>query len=100
MLKKDYKEPDVKDFVTNTSVYNNYAKKTELNSYLPKKDYKEPDVDKSYVDVKISDLSVNIDNKYVSTNYVDSNFIKKGEVPTNVYTKDETYNRTEIDNKI
>ena len=100
LLKKDYKEPDVKDFVTNTSVYNNYAKKTELNSYLLKKDYKEPDVDKSYVDVKISDLSVNIDNKYVSTNYVDSNFIKKGEVPTNVYTKDETYNRTEIDNKI
>lgn len=100
LLKKDYKEPDVKDFVTNTSVYNNYAKKTELNSYLPKKDYKEPDVDKSYVDVKISDLSVNIDNKYVSANYVDSNFIKKGEVPTNVYTKDETYNRTEIDNKI
>ena len=100
LLKKDYKEPDVKDFVSNTSVYNNYAKKTELNSYLPKKDYKEPDVDKSYVDVKISDLSVNIDNKYVSTNYVDSNFIKKGEVPTNVYTKDETYNRTEIDNKI
>ena len=100
LLKKDYKEPDVKDFVTNTSVYNNYAKKTELNSYLLKKDYKEPDVDKSYVDVKISDLSVNIDNKYVSTNYVDSNFIKKGEVPTNVYTKDETYSRTEIDNKI
>ena len=100
LLKKDYKEPDVKDFVTNTSVYNNYAKKTELNSYLLKKDYKEPDVDKNYVDVKISDLSVNIDNKYVSTNYVDSNFIKKGEVPTNVYTKDETYNRTEIDNKI
>ena len=100
LLKKDYKEPDVKDFVTNTSVYNNYAKKTELNSYLLKKDYKEPDVDKSYVDVKISDLSVNIDNKYVSTNYVDSNFIKKGEVPTNVYTKDETYNRTEIDDKI
>lgn len=100
LLKKDYKEPDVKDFVTNTSVYNNYAKKSDLNNYLPKKDYKEPDVDKSYVDVKISDLSVNIDNKYVSTNYVDSNFIKKGEVPTNVYTKDETYNRTEIDNKI
>lgn len=100
LLKKDYKEPDVKDFVTNTSVSANYAKKTELNSYLPKKDYKEPDVDKSYVDVKISDLSVNIDNKYVSTNYVDSNFIKKGEVPTNVYTKDETYSRTEIDNKI
>ena len=100
LLKKDYKEPDVKDFVTNTSVYNNYAKKTELNSYLLKKDYKEPDVDKSYVDVKISDLSVNIDNKYVSTNYVDSNFIKKGEIPTNVYTKDETYSRTEIDNKI
>ena len=100
LLKKDYKEPDVKDFVTNTSVSANYAKKTELNSYLPKKDYKEPDVDKNYVDVKISDLSVNIDNKYVSTNYVDSNFIKKGEVPTNVYTKDETYNRTEIDNKI
>lgn len=100
LLKKDYKEPDVKDFVTNTSVYNNYAKKTELNSYLLKKDYKEPDVDKSYVDIKISDLSVNIDNKYVTTNYLDSNFIKKGEVPTNVYTKDETYNRTEIDNKI
>ena len=100
LLKKDYKEPDVKDFVTNTSVYNNYAKKSDLNNYLPKKDYKEPDVDKNYVDVKISDLSVNIDNKYVSTNYVDSNFIKKGEVPTNVYTKDETYNRTEIDNKI
>ena len=100
LLKKDYKEPDVKDFVTNTSVSANYAKKTELNSYLLKKDYKEPDVDKNYVDVKISDLSVNIDNKYVSTNYVDSNFIKKGEVPTNVYTKDETYNRTEIDNKI
>ena len=100
LLKKDYKEPDVKDFVTNTSVYNNYAKKTELNSYLLKTDYIAPDVDKSYVDVKISDLSVNIDNKYVSTNYVDSNFIKKGEVPTNVYTKDETYNRTEIDNKI
>ena len=100
LLKKDYKEPDVKDFVTNTSVSSNYAKKSDLNSYLPKKDYKEPDVDKSYVDVKISDLSVNIDNKYVSTNYVDSNFIKKGEVPTNVYTKDETYNRTEIDNKI
>ena len=100
LLKKDYKEPDVKDFVTNTSVYNNYAKKTELNSYLLKKDYKEPDVDKSYVDVKISDLSVNIDNKYVSTNYVDSNIIKKGEVPTNVYTKDETYSRTEIDDKI
>ena len=100
LLKKDYKEPDVKDFVTNTSVYNNYAKKTELNSYLLKKDYKEPDVDKSYVDVKISDLSVNIDNKYVTTNYLDSNFIKKGEVPTNVYTKDETYSRTEIDNKI
>ena len=100
LLKKDYKEPDVKDFVTNTSVSANYAKKTELNSYLPKKDYKEPDVDKSYVDVKISDLSVNIDNKYVSANYADSNFIKKGEVPTNVYTKDETYNRTEIDNKI
>lgn len=100
LLKKDYKEPDVKDFVTNTSVSANYAKKTELNSYLPKKDYKEPDVDKSYVDVKISDLSVNINNKYVSTNYVDSNFIKKGEVPTNVYTKDETYSRTEIDNKI
>ena len=95
LLKKDYKEPDVKDFVTNTSVYNNYAKKTELNSYLLK-----TDVDKSYVDVKISDLSVNIDNKYVSTNYVDSNFIKKGEIPTNVYTKDETYSRTEIDNKI
>ena len=92
--------PDVKDFVTNTSVSANYAKKSDLNNYLPKKDYKEPDVDKSYVDVKISDLSVNIDNKYVSTNYVDSNFIKKGEVPTNVYTKDETYNRTEIDNKI
>ena len=92
--------PDVKDYVSNTSVSANYAKKTELNSYLLKKDYKEPDVDKSYVDVKISDLSVNIDNKYVSTNYVDSNFIKKGEVPTNVYTKDETYNRTEIDNKI
>lgn len=100
LLKKDYKEPNVKDFVTNTSVYNNYAKKTELNSYLLKKDYKEPDVDKSYVDVKISDLSVNIDNKYVSANYVDSNFIKKGEVPTNVYTKDETYSRTEIDDKI
>ena len=100
LLKKDYKEPDVKDFVTNTSVYTNYAKKTELNSYLLKKDYTEPDVDKSYVDVKISDLSVNIDNKYVSTNYVDSNFIKKGEVPTNVYTKDETYSRTEIDDKI
>lgn len=100
LLKKDYKEPDVKDFVTNTSVYNNYAKKTELNSYLLKKDYKEPDVDKSYVDIKISDLSVNIDNKYVSKNYADSSFIKKGEVPTNVYTKDETYNRTEIDNKI
>lgn len=100
LLKKDYKEPDVKDFVTNTSVSANYAKKTELNSYLLKKDYKEPDVDKSYVDIKISDLSVNIDNKYVSTNYVDSNFIKKGEVPTNVYTKDETYSRTEIDNKI
>ena len=100
LLKKDYKEPDVKDFVTNTSVSANYAKKTDLNSYLLKKDYKEPDVDKSYVDVKISDLSVNIDNKYVSTNYVDSNFIKKGEVPTNVYTKDETYSRTEIDNKI
>ena len=92
--------PDVKDYVSNTSVSANYAKKTELNSYLLKKDYKEPDVDKSYVDVKISDLSVNIDNKYVSTNYVDSNFIKKGEVPTNVYTKDETYSRTEIDNKI
>lgn len=100
LLKKDYKEPDVKDFVTNTSVSANYAKKTELNGYLLKKDYKEPDVDKSYVDVKISDLSVNIDNKYVSKNYVDSSFIKKGEVPTNVYTKDETYNRTEIDNKI
>lgn len=100
LLKKDYKEPVVKDFVTNTSVYNNYAKKTELNSYLLKTDYKEPDVDKSYVDIKISDLSVNIDNKYVSKNYVDSNFIKKGEVPTNVYTKDETYNRTEIDDKI
>lgn len=92
--------PDAKDYVSNTSVSANYAKKTELNSYLLKKDYTEPDVDKSYVDVKISDLSVNIDNKYVSTNYVDSNFIKKGEVPTNVYTKDETYNRTEIDNKI
>lgn len=92
--------PDVKDYVSNTSVSANYAKKSDLNNYLPKKDYKEPDVDKSYVDVKISDLSVNIDNKYVSTNYVDSNFIKKGEVPTNVYTKDETYNRTEIDNKI
>ena len=92
--------PDVKDYVSNTSVSANYAKKSDLNSYLLKKDYKEPDVDKSYVDVKISDLSVNIDNKYVSTNYVDSNFIKKGEVPTNVYTKDETYNRTEIDNKI
>ena len=92
--------PDVKDFVTNTSVSANYAKKSDLNNYLPKKDYKEPDVDKSYVDVKISDLSANIDNKYVSTNYVDSNFIKKGEVPTNVYTKDETYNRTEIDDKI
>ena len=92
--------PDAKDYVSNSSVSANYAKKTELNSYLLKKDYKEPDVDKSYVDVKISDLSVNIDNKYVSTNYVDSNFIKKGEVPTNVYTKDETYNRTEIDNKI
>ena len=92
--------PETKDFVTNTSVYNNYAKKTELNSYLLKKDYKEPDVSKNYVDIKISDLSVNIDNKYVSKNYVDSNFIKKGEVPTNVYTKDETYNRTEIDDKI
>ena len=92
--------PDVKDYVSNTSVSANYAKKSELNSYLLKKDYKEPDVDKSYVDVKISDLSANIDNKYVSTNYVDSNFIKKGEVPTNVYTKDETYNRTEIDDKI
>ena len=92
--------PDVKDYVSNTSVSANYAKKTELNSYLLKKDYKEPDVDKSYVDVKISDLSVNIGNKYVSANYADSNFIKKGEVPTNVYTKDETYNRTEIDNKI
>ena len=92
--------PDVKDYVSNTSVSANYAKKSDLNSYLLKKDYKEPDVDKSYVDVKISDLSVNIDNKYVSANYVDSNFIKKGEVPTNVYTKDETYNRTEIDNKI
>lgn len=92
--------PDVKDYVSNTSVSANYAKKSDLNNYLPKKDYKEPDVDKNYVDVKISDLSVNIDNKYVSTNYVDSNFIKKGEVPTNVYTKDETYNRTEIDNKI
>lgn len=92
--------PDVKDYVSNTSVSANYAKKSDLNNYLPKKDYKEPDVDKSYVDVKISDLSVNIDNKYVSKNYVDSNFIKKGEVPTNVYTKDETYNRTEIDNKI
>ena len=92
--------PDVKDYVSNTSVYTNYAKKTDLNNYLLKKDYVEPDVDKSYVDVKISDLSVNIDNKYVSTNYVDSNFIKKGEVPTNVYTKDETYNRTEIDEKI
>ena len=100
LLKKDYKEPDVKDFVTNTSVSANYAKKSDLNNYLPKKDYKEPDVDKNSVDLKISDLSVNIDNKYVSTNYVDSNFIKKGEVPTNVYTKDETYNRTEIDNKI
>ena len=100
LLKKDYKEPDVKDFVTNTSVSANYAKKTELNSYLLKKDYKEPDVSKNYVDIKISDLSVNIDNKYVSKNYVDSNFIKKGEVPTNVYTKDETYNRTEIDDKI
>ena len=92
--------PDVKDYVSNTSVSANYAKKSDLNNYLPKKDYKEPDVDKNYVDVKISDLSVNIDNKYVSTNYVNSNFIKKGEVPTNVYTKDETYNRTEIDNKI
>ena len=92
--------PDTKDYVSNTSVSANYAKKSDLNSYLLKKDYKEPDVDKSYVDVKISDLSVNIDNKYVSTNYVDSNFIKKGEVPTNVYTKDETYSRTEIDNKI
>ena len=92
--------PDVKDYVSNTSVSANYAKKSDLNNYLPKKDYKEPDVDKSYVDVKISDLSANIDNKYVSTNYVDSNFIKKGEVPTNVYTKDETYNRTEIDDKI
>ena len=92
--------PDAKDYVSNTSVSVNYAKKSDLNSYLLKKDYKEPDVDKSYVDVKISDLSVNIDNKYVSTNYVDSNFIKKGEVPTNVYTKDETYSRTEIDNKI
>lgn len=92
--------PETKDYVSNTSVSANYAKKSDLNNYLPKKDYKEPDVDKSYVDVKISDLSVNIDNKYVSTNYVDSNFIKKGEVPTNVYTKDETYNRTEIDNKI
>ena len=92
--------PETKDYVSNTSVSVNYAKKSDLNSYLLKKDYKEPDVDKSYVDVKISDLSVNIDNKYVSTNYVDSNFIKKGEVPTNVYTKDETYSRTEIDNKI
>lgn len=92
--------PDTKDYVSNTSVSANYAKKSDLNSYLLKKDYKEPDVDKSYVDVKISDLSVNIDNKYVSTNYVDSNFIKKGEIPTNVYTKDETYSRTEIDNKI
>ena len=42
--------PDVKDYVSNTSVSTNYAKKTELNSYLLKKDYKEPDVDKSYVD--------------------------------------------------
>ena len=92
--------PEAKDYVSNTSVSANYAKKSDLNSYLLKKDYKEPDVDKNYVDVKISDLSVNIDNKYVSTNYVDSNFIKKGEVPTNVYTKDETYSRTEIDNKI
>ena len=92
--------PETKDYVSNTSVSANYAKKSDLNSYLLKKDYKEPDVDKNYVDVKISDLSVNIDNKYVSTNYVDSNFIKKGEVPTNVYTKDETYSRTEIDNKI
>ena len=42
--------PDTKDYVSNTSVSANYAKKTELNSYLLKKDYKEPDVDKSYVD--------------------------------------------------
>ena len=82
--------PDAKDYVTNTSVSANYAKKTELNSYLLKKDYKAPDVTKSYVD--------NRDDIILQT--VESNYIKKGEVPTNVYTKDETYNRTEIDNKI
>ena len=82
--------PDAKDYVTNSSVSANYAKKTELNSYLLKKDYKAPDVTKSYVD--------NRDDIILQT--VESNYIKKGEVPTNVYTKDETYNRTEIDNKI
>lgn len=82
--------PDAKDYVSNSSVSANYAKKTELNSYLLKKDYKEPDVTKSYVD--------NRDNIILQT--VESNYIKKGEVPTNVYTKDETYNRTEIDEKI
>ena len=82
--------PDAKDYVSNSSVSANYAKKTELNSYLLKKDYKAPDVTKSYVD--------NRDNIILQT--VESNYIKKGEVPTNVYTKDETYNRTEIDNKI
>ena len=82
--------PDAKDYVTNTSVSANYAKKTELNSYLLKKDYKAPDVTKSYVD--------NRDDIILQT--VESNYIKKGEVPTNVYTKDETYNRTEIDEKI
>ena len=82
--------PDAKDYVSNSSVSANYAKKTELNSYLLKKDYKAPDVTKSYVD--------NRDNIILQT--VESNYIKKGEVPTNVYTKDETYNRTEIDIKI
>lgn len=82
--------PDAKDYVSNSSVSANYAKKTELNNYLLKNDYKEPDVTKSYVD--------NRDNIILQT--VESNYIKKGEVPTNVYTKDETYNRTEIDNKI
>ena len=82
--------PDAKDYVSNSSVSANYAKKTELNSYLLKTDYKAPDVTKSYVD--------NRDNIILQT--VESNYIKKGEVPTNVYTKDETYNRTEIDEKI
>lgn len=88
---------ELNNYVTNSSVYANYLKKT---------DYVKPDVSLGYVNDKFNTLNSSINEHfqvkgdYATVSYVDGkietldssiaqNYVKKGEVPEDVYSKTE-----------